>query len=119
MGDRCTGHCCQAFWISLPFERLAAAEDGEYLVDMLIPLGLQDLDLADGEVVDPPAEYYTCRHFDEIAGRCREYESRPQMCRRHGTEEVPCAFSGCALQDVVPLRAVQDAAHRAAGGDER
>lgn len=29
--------------------------------------------------------WYTCRHWDEATGDCGIYETRPLMCRNHGT----------------------------------
>lgn len=85
----CGGTCCRNFTVSAPpaliaelyadaLAHIVANEAIPYhwdivrIAEMLIPL----------ELPDSPEPRYTCKHFDASAGRCVEYDQRPDMCRR-------------------------------------
>lgn len=75
--SRCTGHCCRSFPVcgTTPEEWAdpkwyGTKQDGAYISDMLIHLGHNG-----------KQDYYTCRHFNPDTGDCKQYESRPAMCR--------------------------------------
>lgn len=107
----CHGGCCAAFTLTPSMEewgehRLEAEEEA-YIADMVI-------EITAGEAVmrlaafgaKPPGpkkltdgtQYYRCRHWDEGTRLCREYESRPDMCRNYpgyrGSDKV-CEHCGC------------------------
>lgn len=91
-GHCTTGACCTNFVIDLDAltDPDANIEDGDYIRDMLIL----------GEPTDERHRWFRmeCRHFDRETRRCREYESRPVMCRRFPYER-PCPFEGCTFED--------------------
>lgn len=109
MSDRCLGHCCRRFPLSISYAELKenvelAAEgkpnrnflDGAYVLDMLIPLGIQER-VSSGE----QREYFTCRHLLS-SGDCGAYEARPQLCRNYptyGHEGVACTNPHCQWED--------------------
>lgn len=94
----CTGACCCTF--ALDMGKLGPDSDGDFIRDMVVPLAPDQVlprllafgypvpaakagttceDLAPDE---PPATFFTCRHWDEGTRLCTAYETRPQMCRR-------------------------------------
>ena len=89
--DRCSGHCCENFF--LPFEpqeladrgRLSHPDDVEIrkIADMAIYLGPDSAG----------SNRYTCVHYDG-AGNCMDYENRPTMCREF-PYGLACPFDGC------------------------
>ena len=104
----CPGHCCVAFYLSTPHDRIDDMadefQDGEVIADMVIPLSVAEANER-LERFESDREYmpkweghvYTCRHFDERTRLCTIYEERPQMCRdypygRAGGCEYQCGF---------------------------
>lgn len=98
----CTGECCQNFILTLTYEDLKARvgeiRDGEFVLDMLIPLGRWEKVSPEG--FNKPGHeggdrmVYKCRHFNDETGRCNEYENRPHVCRIHDPG-LSCRY-GCA-----------------------
>ena len=71
-----TGRCCAAF--PLP------SDPEPQIVAMVVPLSPEDAlaRLATFGVPGPFTEpLYTCVHWDEETGRCRDYDRRPSFCR--------------------------------------
>jgi Fe-S-cluster containining protein len=93
----CPGTCCAAF--TLPrkpdhlFRDFLEIADGTTIAAMAIPLTPEEAGariLAAGGVVDhggfvepEKGHWYTCRFWDELTGLCRNYESRPEVCREY------------------------------------
>lgn len=81
--------------------RNGPVEDGDQLVDMLIPL-TQDEAVArrdrlggpDGTLAD--RDWFTCRHWDETTRLCTIYPQRPHMCRDY-PYEAECEH-GCGYR---------------------
>ena len=86
--SRCSGHCCQGFYLNESKLDLLTSEtvvqDEDIIVDMLIPL----------EWDEEGGATFTCRHFDTETNNCQIYDRRPGMCRNYpyGKE---CSFPGC------------------------
>lgn len=95
MSDRCTGHCCQGFYLAAPDEMLALCwsgnlhppEDGGTIARMVVHRGPS---AHEGSL----KHVYDCRHYDAAAGSCRIYDIRPDMCRRFPYGK-PCEITGC------------------------
>jgi Fe-S-cluster containining protein len=79
-GDRCSGQCCQAFYLPWTHEQFQAVITGEaplpqthdwseihMILSMVRPLP------------DEGPDWYTCILFD--GQNCTAYDARPQMCR--------------------------------------
>lgn len=120
---RCTGHCCQAFPLPVGPERYLedppTMEEAEYVGAMLIHLGVFTECPHTGETHEP-LNYYACRHFDEVAGNCRAYETRPRMCREYPYGNACEHGDRCEWKEaaevsagLVSMRKVQEAAARA------
>ena len=138
----CSGKCCENFTMPYSIDELKEAikqikEQGYYVnrlgnkkyhkvvelenvLDMVIPLGLTNIDPQTGmdfaerhqklwnvsidsmtiasrehfirEGNTLKANTYTCRHFNKEKRICNNYENRPQMCRHFGQD---CHYSGC------------------------
>jgi Fe-S-cluster containining protein len=111
----CPGHCCVAFYLPTPHDRVAEMademKDGEMIADMVIPLTLSEANerlerFGAGREYEPASEghVYTCRHFDDETRLCTIYEQRPEMCRDYpyaqaGGCEYECGY--CAPAPVV------------------
>lgn len=98
MGDRCSGHCCERFWLPYDYqtfkEKAETIQDGVQIADMLIPLDDQShpsecVDRADLET----GAYYRCRHLTEN-GDCGIYETRPRMCSGYPYARL-CLYRDC------------------------
>lgn len=96
--NRCDGKCCRTFVLNpdvidldYDFSRHLA---GAYIKDMLIPLGRGLVNPATGHVYTEPRSLWTCRHLDTDTGDCKAYESRPSLCRDHGSVHA-CDTLGC------------------------
>lgn len=98
---RCTGHCCERFYIPhTPDELRAKAEDGSLkdgatIADMVIDLG--PAGRGDGSEGDYKGHFYTCRHFDRETRDCRIYNSRPGMCSKYPYGK-PCTYDECTMK---------------------
>jgi len=96
--ERCTGHCCCAFW--LPYspeflqENASVFQDGKMIADMVIPIyWVERKNRLTSEV---PLYMYTCRHL-QLNGDCAVYERRPRMCRDYPYDK-PCPIDGCTMK---------------------
>jgi Fe-S-cluster containining protein len=109
--SRCTGQCCASFALLFkpdqlradidrrkadpaekPASEAAYIRDGEYVLDMIVPL-------PEGSIVDTTdgpegGQRYTCRHWDPVTGNCTQYDQRPAMCRDY-PYRGNCGFMGC------------------------
>ena len=119
-GDRCTGHCCQNFYIPLSPEELEAGyhrwraggeqlnmnggkpnpiyKDIHLLAPMVVYLGFTDKAPKEIEKSEGPpvkAHRYRCKHFDPKTRDCTIYSMRPQMCRDYPSSEG-CNFAACS-----------------------
>lgn len=84
--SRCTGHCCERFFLSpdATDKLLVNPElmlDGVQVQQMLLPTGEEDR--------------WTCVNFDTASRNCKIYEDRPNLCSSHPTKE--CPYEGCTL----------------------
>lgn len=124
MSDRCTGHCCEMFFLPYSPEELAQRApriiDGHVIADMVMLVGttaalepVRDLLFhpLDWSSVQPPGYLYTCKHFDRETRNCMIYERRPQMCRDHPhyNRQDVCDHLACTwtLKADVTLRALR------------
>ena len=116
--DRCTGHCCEGFFLPFSPANLAAAfyrwahstaavkvaPDGPIYDDIwliapmvrLVRFGTPPLRMKPGHdgKGSTQAHYYRCVHHNRKTGNCEIYAMRPRMCREYpyGRE---CGFVGC------------------------
>lgn len=123
---RCTGHCCQKFYmgdaveLDLKFEHDISelykedpvrVRELSYIRDMLIPFhGCRQLtpEKAAWEItlyeqfsekLPDGLDYgYTCKHFD--GANCTAYADRPNMCKDYPYGR-PCVFTGCTYEPEV------------------
>jgi Fe-S-cluster containining protein len=106
MGDRCTGHCCEQFWLPDDYEsfkrkvKTGNVEDGPQILDMLIPLNLQVYPACDGSVdhglAGQPIQggaFYTCKHLTPDK-QCGIYDRRPGMCAAYPYSQR-CNYLNC------------------------
>lgn len=102
---RCSGHCCKCFSLGVNYSELCdnpkRFQDGEQILDMLIPLGrLTNEEVAERYGIHTiastgPCESYTCKHLAEN-GDCYIYENRPLMCRSYpGPTLKACLWKEC------------------------
>lgn len=85
----CHGGCCAVLCLSVDHATLLADPerftDGPFLAEMLILLEAEEVaerrERFGIPAGDEAREWFTCKHFDEIARRCTAYEDRPGMCR--------------------------------------
>lgn len=100
----CDGACCVAFYLNgysmAEFEQKATeVEDGEYILDMLIPLTADEArERAEefGTKVTGEGPFFTCRHFNDLSRRCMAYEARPRMCSRYPYARDGGCEHGCS-----------------------
>lgn len=117
VGRSCSGACCAVFYLPLTlrdFGRRVAAgviEDGEYILDMLIPLTVEKARERAakfggvGHITKRKAgHHFTCRHWDEETRRCKEYAKRPRMCREYPYGDDCSLGVGCGY--VLPPKAL-------------
>ena len=117
MTGSCDGRCCAVFTTSSRLADLiadpSAHQDGDYLLDMLIPLTLEqacERETMFGIPLSSPfSERFTCRHWDEGTRLCTAYESRPAMCRDYPVGE--CAH-GCGCVRAADPGKAKDAVER-------
>jgi Fe-S-cluster containining protein len=101
--NECAGVCCAGFTLSRTYaeivEHMDTIPDGEYIVDMLIPLTADESALRSvrfgSKLYPPEREVFTCRHWNENTRRCGAYEQRPGMCRKFPYGD-PCEH-GCGF----------------------
>lgn len=107
----CSGACCAAFTLTPDLEECEVeggtrrVDDEAYIADMVVPISVGEAlarKVAFGGSVDEGLggkQWYRCRHWDEGTRLCREYGSRPAMCRdypylRGGGCEHGCSCVG-------------------------
>lgn len=104
MGDRCTGHCCERFYLPwTPAELKRRAKDHpddkqlNQVAEMVIFLeyGTNKHSLRPGQHF---GNWYTCKNFDTKTRGCTIYETRPDMCREYPYSE-PCDYNVCEWDD--------------------
>jgi Fe-S-cluster containining protein len=109
MGDacshRCGGDCCRSFDLDKSPVELGRARvhggicDIVYITDMLVYQGhgvtspVHGKESGTGKAGEP-AYWYGCKHFDDDAGLCTAYESRPRMCSEYPYGQR-CRYKGC------------------------
>lgn len=104
MKPTCPGHCCVAFYLATPHDRIdelrSETRDGEQIAEMVIPLTVAEANerlerFGAGREYERSAEghVYMCRNFDEATRLCRIYEERPEMCR-----DYPYTCEGCEYE---------------------
>lgn len=120
--QRCSGHCCQVFFLPFSMEEIrrrvdadlvAPREDGPKIRDMVIPLGKWSELSEERKAMlayvtsdpnfdpDDAGHYYTCKHYDQDTSNCQIYDERPHMCRAYPYEEegAPgCRYTGCTMK---------------------
>jgi Fe-S-cluster containining protein len=112
MTTRCTGHCCERFFLPLSPDELRAeqADKGtiynrkeiDFVADMVIYLGPSGTSVTgepltlEGKPVT--GHFYTCRHYKD--GNCTVYEQRPNICRDYPYGST-CKYKECtwSLED--------------------
>ena len=111
----CPGHCCVAFYLPAPHERVddirTGMRDGEQIAEMVIPLSVAEANErlerfgSDREYGrDSEGFVYTCRNFDDETRLCRIYADRPEMCRDYPyAGEAGCEYECgyCSPADVI------------------
>jgi Fe-S-cluster containining protein len=75
-------------------EELTAFErDAIYIAEMVVRIDEDDETRA----------RYTCKHFDDKAGRCLAYDSRPAMCRDYPNYGCAGACTFCGFSEPAPV----------------
>lgn len=103
--NRCTGHCCKKFYLPLTPDQIKEElelsktrpprfQDFAKIAAMVIPIepttGMTGAPLRAEDV----NHYYTCIHYDEQSGDCKNYEDRPTMCKDYPYGR-PCNVVDC------------------------
>jgi Fe-S-cluster containining protein len=81
MGDRCTGHCCEQFWLPDDYESFKRK----------VKTGNVDHGLA-GQPIQGGA-FYTCKHLTPDK-QCGIYDRRPGMCAAYPYSQR-CNYLNC------------------------
>lgn len=109
MGDRCTGHCCRAFYLAQDVSRYAAEGDEQavFIVGMRrtllpgswVPRG----EVRSGKLLqeEEVGTYYTCTHV-QPNGDCGIYATRPDMCAKYPYGKR-CTYPGCTWDEALAL----------------
>lgn len=89
--SRCTGHCCERFYVDL--ERLTDTNadnirDGDQIRGMLIDIEPHNDD--DG------GWWCTCVHFNTETRNCNDYDNRPHMCSAY-PYGGKCSYEQCTM----------------------
>ena len=108
--NSCTGACCTVFPINTggsARDYFQARADGggdiAFIGNMIFPLR-HDEARARWELLNPElswdathlaesSELFSCRHWDTVTRKCREYERRPSMCSLYPYAR-PCPYCG-------------------------
>lgn len=134
MGDRCTGHCCERFYLPYSPEDLQKIKENSIAVDRgeerpyphLINSNTEEITkIADMAILveysnrwvggdghydqngDPVrGHYYTCKHFDPVSGNCTNYENRPKMCSEYPYGRM-CSYRACTWNDARKMKLTQ------------
>jgi len=112
--SRCTGDCCKAFYLSVPYdamwrsrqaqvrhekynvplpENYVEYEDNAVILSMVKYLGEFKINPVSGHEYAGPTSLYTCKNLAKN-GDCKIYETRPAMCREF-PDGKPCPYPGC------------------------
>lgn len=104
---RCNGNCCRSFTVryspvEIGRERArGVVDDIVFIADMLVYQGWGQSNMVGDEVGvrtdGDPCHWYTCKHFDDPAGKCTVYSDRPRMCRSYPYREA-CTYTGCSYE---------------------
>lgn len=105
---RCTGHCCEMFFLPFTPRQLKKLkklkrkkrmhpylkgnhvinsrhnyEDMDTIMNMVIPISpsREKLNSHIGESASKNGNWYTCKNFDKETRNCKIYNTRPRMCR--------------------------------------
>ncbi len=84
----------------LPVPNVRANPDAVFVERHWIPVRLSFHDGISGRLrrrSPEPEMQYRCAQWDGTTKRCRDYESRPDLCRTHGVENR-CEGKGCTLR---------------------
>jgi Fe-S-cluster containining protein len=110
----CPGHCCVAFYLETPHDRLDELRDemrdGEQIAEMVIPLTVAEANrrlerFGAGREYEPDAEghVYACRNLDEATLLCKIYHERPEMCRDYpGSCDAGCEYE-CGYESTADI----------------
>jgi Fe-S-cluster containining protein len=113
MGDRCTGHCCQSFFLPNPPSYYATAAknwkppfliDAEKISSMIVLVAIDikryviPVEPGEGPQWGADGYRYDCKHFDAESGNCTDYENRPRMCVEYPYGRA-CANPECTWDD--------------------
>lgn len=110
--NRCTGHCCETFFLPYSVEELRSFDwwrkGGQHrqvggMALLLAPMtaaGGTRLDGHVGRCAERSADgwYYTCDNHDRETGNCRIYGDRPRMCASYPYGRR-CRYPGCTWDD--------------------
>ncbi len=97
MNDRCTGHCCECFWLpwdhTTLIQRADRLRDGHQISRMVIPISSPSPEAHPFIVpLGVGGAFYTCQHYTD--GQCTIYADRPAMCREYPYDKR-CLYAGC------------------------
>jgi Fe-S-cluster containining protein len=110
VSGRCSGSCCNFFYIQrytleeINSEKLDHMHDIAAIREMLIPLTLeeiQSLNKTDSRANPNDVDkIFTCKYHDKETGNCRIYKTRPSMCRAYPfyNHEGACEHAGCTYK---------------------
>jgi Fe-S-cluster containining protein len=108
MGDRCTGHCCERFylpWSPADLERNAKDHPDDKQLQQVagmvifIEEELKHHTYPTGDkVVTDRKNWYTCKNFNKETRGCNIYETRPKMCSDYPYGH-PCQYKDCAWDE--------------------
>lgn len=70
-------------------------EDIEILAETLRYVGFRIPQYHEGLNPGPPRYRWTCSNFDQVAGRCGDYENRSDMCRSYPRPWEGCEWAAC------------------------
>ena len=123
--EKCGGACCQVFSVNLTSQELKGKLKGhnkqtkKWITEDIVEITLEEA-IATG-VIKTELEgsidsnkFYTCRQFDKVTGKCKDYENRPYVCSRFPYPEMIAGkasiYKSCNLLDhlkqelVTPVR---------------
>lgn len=98
---RCTGHCCENFWLPVsPMElsfQAKLASIGKSKWDQSDILKVKDMAIFIRK--DPKkGNRYTCKYLDKETGDCKNYANRPTMCKAYPYGK-PCTYKACTMRN--------------------
>lgn len=106
--SRCTGHCCESFW--LPLSPMELKHQRKRALLGKCRWNKEDLmKISEMVIFQRPHETsgyrYTCKYWDPNTGNCNNYQNRPTMCKDYPYGN-PCKIKGCTM--VVPKELKED-----------